>query len=126
MEIITKSQDMVLTVNGYRVPMAEKVIFRSKRAVNPMEGYGSVQPRGRDFGRVSHEIELHRIHMTTQEGFDILDFFEMEDFAVVLKRDGRTVTFSDCNWVEVEESLSGEDRLLQKAVLVARERSVAL
>ena len=122
MEIVTKNQEAVLMVEGHRIPMVEKVVLRSRREWKPVEGYGSVQPSEHRFGRVSHEIEFHRARIATNRGFELLDVFDLSDFEVTLERDGITAVFSGCNWIEVEECLSEKDRLIQKAVLVAKER----
>ena len=66
------------------------------------------------------------MRLPISEGFDQLDFFAMDNFTVSIYRDGMEIAFIGCRWIEIEETLSGGDRLLQKTVLTANKREVVL
>lgn len=125
MNVMSVPGDAVLTIAGQKVPMVESVTMRAKRQMEPVDGYGLVQPQDYREGTASYEVELNRVRLPISEGFDELDFFALDNFTVSIHRNGVEIAFIGCRWIEIEETLSNGERLLQKAVLIAKRRGAA-
>ena len=125
METESVTNNAVLTIAGQMVPMVESVVVRVKRDTRPVWGYGMSSPQAYLNGPASYEIELCRVRLPVSEGFETLDFFTMDDFTFSMYRDGKEIGYTGCRWTQVEETLSGGERLVQKAVLTATGRGVA-
>lgn len=125
METQSVTSNAVLTIAGQKVPMVESVVVRVKRDVRTVGGYGMVSPQAYLNGPASYEIELRRVRLPVSEGFDQLDFFTMDNFTFSMYRDGQEIGYTGCRWTQVEETLSGGEHLVQKAVLTATGRGVA-
>ena len=125
MNVMSVAGDAVLTIAGRKVPMVESITLRAARQVKAIGGYGLVQPQTYQNAAVSYEIELHRVRLPIGEGFDTLDFFTLDNFTVSIHRDGVETGFTGCRWSEIEETLSGGERLVQKVILTATGRGVA-
>ena len=125
MSITSTTSGTVLTIAGQKVPMVESVTVRAKREIQFVEGYGLTSPQAYRNGPASYEVELRRIRLPVSIGFDQLDFFTLDNFTLSLYRDGQEIGYPGCRWIEIEEVLSGGERLVQKAVLKATGRGVA-
>lgn len=125
MDIMSVPEYTLLTIAGQKVPMVESITMRAKRQVEPVGGYGLIQPQDYREGTVLYEVELNRVRLPISEGFDKLDFFALDNFTVSIHRDGMEIAFIGCRWTEIEETLSSGERLLQKAVLASIRRGVS-
>ena len=125
MNVMSVAEDAILTIAGQKVPMVESITMRARRPIEPIGGYGLVQPQAYRNSAASYEVELRRIRLPIGEGFDRLDFFSLDNFTVSIHRDGVEVEFTGCRWSDIEETLSGNQRMLQKVVLTATGRGVA-
>lgn len=125
MNVMSVADDAVLTIAGQKVPMVESITMRARRTIEPVSGYGLVQPQAYQNAAASYEVELRRIRLPIGEGFDRLDFFSLDNFTVSIHRDGVEIGFTGCRWSEVEETLSGNQRMLQRVILTATGREVA-
>lgn len=76
------------------------------------EAYGAV------LGVINYQIELSDVYLTTERD----GFFGLGNFTLIIQNNGRKTVYGGCEWIEVSAEYSGRERLIKKAVLLARSR----
>ena len=114
--------DIYLEVNGRRLAVAQGYKAKTTKESRYVEAFGSREPVGAVDGRVKHVLELTRVCATGAAKADQVDFYNLEDFNVVIVRPDRKVIYSGCQWSDIYEAAQAGDLLFETVTIVASKR----
>ncbi|MDR2909449.1 MAG: hypothetical protein LBU86_06180 [Oscillospiraceae bacterium] len=117
----TTGGDISIEVNGKRLAVAQSYRVRTDRSAIPVEALGSHEPVGHITGSCVHRLELTRVELFAGED---ADFYELEDFNVVIARPGRRVIYTGCRWSGIDESAGQGGCVLETVTILAARRAV--
>lgn len=119
---IPTSADIYIEVNGQKIAAAQNYKVKSSKESKYLEAFGSVQPIGTVGGRVKHWVELARVCISNSNA-DV-DFYDLSGFNIVIAKPYEKIIYSGCEWVDIIQSASVNEVVLEKVSAVAASRLV--
>lgn len=117
-------KDISIEVNGRRVGTAQGYKVKTVRESRYIQAFGSRQPVGAIAGQEQHLLQLSRVVMNAAGFSDGIDFYDLEDFNVVIAKPSSRVIYSGCQWSQIVQTASLEDVVLEEVTVVATKRMV--
>jgi hypothetical protein len=116
------SNDIYLELDGKKVAVVQSYICKATRTSTAVEAFGEDEPVATIQGPQNHVIELTRLYATDNAVADGLNFYEMQDFSLVICKPDRKVIYSECNWSSIQETAKLGDMVAEKLTVIARHR----
>ena len=116
------SSDIWLEVDGQKVAVVQGYSCKASRTSMTVEAFGEDEPVATVQGPQSYVIHLSRLYATDQAAADGLNFYELNNFSLVICKPDRKVIYSDCQWSGIEEDAQLGKTVVEKLTLVARSR----
>lgn len=111
--------DIYLEVNGKKVAVVQSYRVAASRTSKLVEAFGQEEPVAAIPGCKTYQIELSRLYATDEAIRDGIDFFELEDFSLVVCKPDRSTVYSGCQWENLEESSEVGGMVLEKVKILA-------
>ena len=118
--------DIYLEVNGRRLAVAQGYKAKTTKESRYVEAFGSKEPVGTIDGKTRHVLELTRVRVTGAAQADRVDFYDLENFNVVVVRPDRKIIYSGCQWSDIYEAAQAGDLLFETVTIVASKRLEAV
>lgn len=112
----TPSSDTVIEAGGEAAANARLCGIHTFRDGKLTASEREDESFGAALGVINYQIELAEVVMLTGQE----NFRSLKDFETVVKQNGKKAIYVGCEWVRTEESCSGKDYVIKKAVLLAR------
>ncbi|MEG0978425.1 MAG: hypothetical protein RR911_05775 [Oscillospiraceae bacterium] len=109
------SQDVQIFVNDRKIALAQECKVKTTRDAKLISAYGEGNASVVAVGAKQHLLTLSRIEMVSQD----MDFANLSDFTVALKKQGKKYLFSCCQWTELCEHIVNGKAVLQTASIVS-------
>lgn len=119
---IPTSADIYLECDGTKVAVVQSYRAVTTRDSKNIEAFGQQEPVATIRGLSKYNLELSRLYATDQALQDGLNFYDMEDFSLVIVKPGRRVIYTGCQWGTLEESTALGGTVLEKVSLTATGR----
>lgn len=119
---IPTSADIYLECDGTKVAVVQSYRAVTTRVSKNIEAFGQQEPVATIRGLSKYTLELSRLYATDKALQDGLNFYEMEDFSLVIVKPGRRVIYTGCQWSSLEESTALGGTVLEKVNLTATGR----
>lgn len=119
---IPTSADIYLECDGVKVAVVQSYRALTTRDSRNIEAFGQQEPVATIRGLSRYTLELTRLYATDSALKDGLNFYEMEDFSLVIVKPGRRVIYTGCQWMSLEESAALGGTVLEKVSLTATGR----
>ena len=119
---IPTSADIYLECDGTKVAVVQSYRALTTRTSKNIEAFGQQEPVATIRGLSRYTLELTRLYATDSALKDGLNFYEMEDFSLVIVKPGRRVIYTGCQWSSLEESTALGGTVLEKVSLTATGR----
>ena len=119
---IPTSSDIYLEVNGRKVAVVQSYTAQTTKTSTAVEAFGESEPVATIPGHSRHVLELTRIYATDEALADGINFYDMEDFSLVICKPDRRVIFSNCQWSKIGESGTLGASVAEKITVVAGRR----
>lgn len=119
---IPTSADIYLECDGVKVAVVQSYRALTTRTSKNIEAFGQQEPVATIRGLSRYTLELTRLYATDSALKDGLNFYEMEDFSLVIVKPGRRVIYTGCQWSSLEESTALGGTVLEKVSLTATGR----
>ena len=119
---IPTSSDIYLEVNGRKVAVVQSYTAQTTKSSTTVEAFGESEPVAAIPGQSKHQLELTRIYATDEAIADGINFYDLEDFSLVICKPDRKIIYSGCQWSGIEESARLRETVAEKLTLVARRR----
>ncbi len=119
---IPTSADIYLECGGVKVAVVQSYRAVTTRSSKNIEAFGQMEPVATIRGISKYTLELTRLYATDTALRDGLNFYEMEDFSLVIVKPGKRVIYTGCQWMSLEESAALGGTVLEKVSLTATGR----
>ena len=116
------SSDIYLEIDGKKVAVVQGYTARSTKTSSVVEAFGEREPVATISGQCTHVIELTRLYATDEAARDGLNFYQMQDFSLVICKPDRKVIYSGCQWSTIGETGKLGAMVMEKVTLVAARR----
>jgi hypothetical protein len=119
---IPTSADIYLELDGTRVAVVQS--YRTVATCNSksIEAFGQEEPVATIRGLNQYTLELSRLYATDEALRDGLDFYDMDNFSLVICKPDRKIIYTGCQWTNLEESADVGGMVLEKVSLTATRR----
>ena len=111
-------RDIYLKAAGKRIAAVGSCEIQARREGIPLIPFGAPEGAAATLGPMQYSITLTRL---SPEGEEI-DLFSLSQFALVVEKPGRAVTYEGCEWLSITETLSPRDYAVERATLLALSR----
>lgn len=116
------SQDIYIEVNGKKLAVVESYKAKSVQDSKYIEALGEKEPVGVVTGRVNHLIELSRVYSYCDINGDCINFYDLQNFNLVVVKPDRRIVYSNCEWIGINESASVNDAILENVQIISAKR----
>ena len=116
------SSDIYLEINGKKIAVVQSYSARSSKTSQTVEAFGEDQPVAAIPGQRNHVVELTRLYATDEAIRDGLNFYELEDFDLVICKPDRKIIYSGCQWSNIGETGALGSMVVEKITVVAAKR----
>jgi hypothetical protein len=119
---IPTSADIYLELDGTRVAVVQS--YRTVATCNSksIEAFGQEEPVATIRGLNQYTLELSRLYATDEALRDGLNFYDMDNFSLVICKPDRKIIYTGCQWTNLEESADVGGMVLEKVTLTATRR----
>lgn len=119
---IPTTADIYLQVQGKKVAVVQSYKVTATRSGKSIWAFGQDEPVATIRGADEYKLELTRIYATDTAIKDGINFFELEDFDMVVRKPDKTILYTGCQWVKLEESAEVGGTILEKVTVSASQR----
>ena len=119
---IPTTSDIYLEVAGKKVAVVQSYKVTATRSGRAVMAFGQDEPVATIRGADQYTLELSRIYATDAAICDGINFFQLEDFDMVVSKPDRNVIYTGCQWVKLEESAEVGGTVLEKVTVSAAKR----
>ena len=119
---IPTSADIYLEVNGSRVAVVQSYKVTATRSSKAIYAFGQEAPVATIRGQGKYTLELTRIYATDEAIGDGINFYELNDFSLVICKPDKRIIYSQCRWSSIEEAGKLGDPAAEKVTIIARKR----
>ncbi len=116
------SSDIYLEVEGVKVAVVQSYSAKASKSSDVVEAFGESEPVATINGTKTHTIELTRLYATDEGVSDGLNFYDLEDFSLVINKPDRKIIYSGCQWSNISETGALGAMVVEKVTLVATKR----
>ena len=119
---IPTSSDIYLEVNGRKVAVVQSYTAQTTKSSTTVEAFGESEPVAAIPGQSKHQLELTRIYATDEAIADGINFYDLEDFSLVICKPDRKVIYSGCEWSSIREDGELDAMVAEKITVTASHR----
>ncbi len=120
------SSDIYLEADGKKIAVVQSYTAKANKVSRTVEAFGEREPVAILAGQSSYTLTLQRLYATDDAISDGINFYDLEDFSLVICKPDRKVIYSGCQWSGiVEEGQLGAMVAETVTVLAARRMEVA-
>ena len=116
------SSDIYLEVDGTRVAVVQSYTTRATRTSREIEAFGENEPVATIAGANKYALELSRLYATDEAISDGINFYDLNDFSLVICKPDRKVIYSGCEWSGIQEEGELNATVAEKVTLTAARR----
>ena len=116
------SADIYLELEGKKVAVVQGYTARASKSSRFVEAFGESEPVAAINGQRKYTLELTRLYATDDAVSDGINFYDLEDFSLVICKPDRKVIYSGCQWSDIQEEGQLNAMVAEKVSLVASKR----
>ncbi len=116
------SSDIYLEVEGVKVAVVQSYTAKSTRESVSVQAFGETEPVATIGGADTHTVELSRLYATDSAVADGINFYDLDDFSLVIVKPDRKIIYSGCRWASIQENGELGAMVLEKVSLIAAKR----
>ena len=120
---IPTSADIYLEADGKKVAVVQSYQVSASRSGKLIEAFGQSEPVAALAGSKSYRIELSRLYATDLAIADGINFYELEDFSLVICKPDRSIVYDGCQWANIQESAEVGGMVLEKVTVISPRRT---
>ncbi len=119
---IPTSADIYLEADGVKVAVVQSYRAVTTRTSKNVEAFGQMEPVATIRGISKYTLELSRLYATDTALKDGINFYDLEDFSLVIVKPGKRIVYSGCQWTSLEEKTELGGTVLEQVALTATSR----
>ena len=116
------SSDIYLEVDGKKVAVVQSYTARASKTSQTVEAFGEREPVAIIPGQNTYTLQLQRLYATDEAISDGLNFYDLEDFSLVIYKPDRKVIYSGCQWSDISEEGQIGAMVLESVTVLASKR----
>ena len=117
--VLPLSSDIYLEVDGKKVAVVQSYTTRATRTSREIEAF---EPVATIAGANKYTLELSRLYATDEAISDGINFYDLNDFSLVICKPDKRIIYSQCRWSSIEEAGKLGDPAAEKVTIIARKR----
>lgn len=115
-------QSLVVEVLERKLAVVQGYTAQTTRSSTTVEAFGEKEPVATIPGQSKHVLELTRMYATDEALADGINFYDLEDFSLVICKPDRRVIYSGCQWSKIGETGALGASVVEKVTVVAGRR----
>ena len=116
------SADIYLELDGRKVAVVQGYTAKASKSSRFVEAFGESEPVAAIEGQRKYTLELTRLYATDDAVSDGIDFYNLEDFSLVICKPDRKTIYSGCQWSGIQEEGQLNAMVAEKVTVVASKR----
>lgn len=118
------SKDIYIKVNDKKIALIENYKVKTLRENKYIESFGESEPVFIVPGKIKYNIELSKVYICQNSMSDSINFYELNNFDLVVVKPDKKIIYSGCEWVSLSESANLSGKIIESAVIVAKMKKV--
>ena len=114
--------DIYLQGDGKQGPGVQSYTTRATRTSREIEAFGENEPVATIAGANKYTLELSRLYATDEAISDGINFYDLNDFSLVICKPDRKVIYSGCEWSGIQEDGELNATVAERVTLTAARR----
>lgn len=119
---IPTTSDIYLEVEGTKVAIVQSYSVVTTRDSKSVSAFGQSEPVATIRGENEYILQLSRIYATDASLVDGLNFYDLEDFSLVVCKPDVKVIYAGCQWSKLAESATVGGTVLEEVTITATSR----
>ena len=116
------SSDIYLEIQGKKVAVVQSYQAQTTKSSQTIEAFGESEPVATIPGQAKHTLVLNRIYATDSAISDGLNFYDLENFSLVICKPDRRIIYTGCQWSSLGETGTLGQTVVEKITVVAARR----
>ena len=116
------SADIYLELDGKKIAVVQGYTARASKSSQSVEAFGENEPVATIEGQKQYTLELTRLYATDEAVSDGINFYDLQDFSLVICKPDRKIIYSGCEWSAIHEEGQLNAMVAEKITVVASKR----
>ena len=116
------SADIYLELDGKKIAVVQGYTARATKSSQSVEAFGENEPVATIEGQKQYTLELTRLYATDEAVSDGINFYDLQDFSLVICKPDRKIIYSGCEWSAIHEEGQLNAMVAEKITVVASKR----
>ena len=116
------SSDIYLELDGRKIAVVQSYTAKASKSSQSVEAFGESEPVATIEGQRKYTLELTRLYATEEAVSDGINFYDLQDFSLVICKPDRRVIYSGCQWSKIGESGTLGAAVVEKVTVMAGRR----
>jgi hypothetical protein len=116
------SSDIYLELDGRKIAVVQSYTAKASKSSQSVEAFGESEPVGTIEGQCKYTLELTRLYATEEAVSDGINFYNLQDFSLVICKPDRKIIYSGCQWSAIQEDGQLNAMVAERVTLVAAKR----
>lgn len=116
------SCDIYLELEGRKVAVVQSYTAKATKSSQVVEAFGESEPVATIEGQRKYTLELTRLYATEEAVSDGINFYDLQDFSLVICKPDRKVIYSGCQWSAIQEEGQLNAMVAERVTVVAAKR----
>lgn len=97
------SSDIYLEADGKKIAVVQSYTSRAVKSSQTVEAFGEREPVAIIPGQNTYMLTLKRLYATDDAISDGINFYDLNDFSLVICKPDRKIIYSGCQWSDISE-----------------------
>lgn len=116
------SSDIYLELDGRKIAVVQSYTAKASKSSQSVEAFGESEPVATIEGQRKYTVELTRLYATEEAVSDGINFYDLQDFSLVICKPDRKIIYSGCQWSTIQEDGQLNAMVAEHVTLVAAKR----
>lgn len=116
------SSDIYLELDGRKIAVVQSYTIKASKSSQSVEAFGESEPVATIEGQCKYTVELTRLYATEEAVSDGINFYDLQDFSLVICKPDRKIIYSGCQWSTIQEDGQLNAMVAERVTLVAAKR----
>lgn len=116
------SSDIYLELDGRKIAVVQSYTAKASKSSQSVEAFGESEPVATIEGQRKYTVELTRLYATEEAVSDGINFYDLQDFSLVICKPDRKIIYSGCQWSAIQEDGQLNAMVAERVTLVAAKR----
>ena len=116
------SSDIYLELDRKKVAVVQSYTAKATKSSQSVEAFGENEPVATIEGQKQYTLELTRLYATDEAVSDGINFYDLQDFSLVICKPDRKIIYSGCEWSAIHEEGQLNAMVAEKITVVASKR----